>query len=178
MIGGVTLTGEQLEELLSKTSGEIPDELKTGQGKAPWSITFSPTKPVSATFRDGVITFAIYGRRFLQGKNNIESPIQLSASYTIKRTPKGATLTRQGDVVVEFTQLEKLGPSQIALRTVMRRKFEALFKPEFVTEDLQLPGRWADAGILQLAAVSPDQGWLSLGWNLKSADAEKTAAVD
>ena len=179
MIGGVTLTDERLEEILEKSGGEVPDELKTSSDKPPWSITFSSTKPVSATFREGRVRFAIFGRRFSQGGNVVESPIRLSASYSIERTPQGAKLTRQGDVVVEFTRLKRLGPTQIALRTVMRAKFEALFKPEFNTEGIQLPGRWKDAGILKLAHISPQSGWLSVGWILepKHDPAPKTASV-
>lgn len=178
ILGNWTLTDERLVKLLSQF-GDIPEELKTSPDKAPWSITFSATKPVSATFRDGKVEFAIFGRRFEQGSNYIESPIRLSATYRVTRTKEGARLVRDGDVVVKFTRLKRLGPTQIALRTVMRAKFEALFKPEFETKGLELPGRWEKAGDLHLEELVANQGWLALSWTMKAKPAaSQTASAD
>ncbi len=173
MIGGVTLTDERLVEILQRAKLEIPEELKTSADKAPWSITFSATKPISASFRNGKVELAVIGRRFRQGSSVVDGPIRLSATYTIERTVEGAKLTREGDVVVKFTRLKRLGPDEIALRTVMRAKFEALFKPEFETTGIKLPGRWKDAGILKLATLEPQDGWLVLDWILQSPGDEQ-----
>ena len=177
ILGGWTLTDERLEKVL-KQFGEVPEELRTSSDKAPWSITFSATRPVSAVFRGNKVEFAIAGRRFEQGNNYVETPIRLSATYRVERTDRGAHLVREGDVVVQFTRLKKLGPTQIALRTVMRAKFEALFKPEFTTEGLQLPGRWEKAGKLDLQELVADRGWLALSWTLPpKTDATQAAGV-
>ena len=46
----------------------------------------------------------------------------------------------------------------------MREKFEALFKPEFDTKGIALPGRWEKAGKLHLEHLAAQNGWLSLTW--------------
>src|SRR5687768_16365415 len=75
-------------------------------------------------------------------------------------------LTRQGEVDVKFLQRERLGALQITFKTFMTRKFEALFKPEFVSEGVVLKGRLARAGRLQVQEINSDQGWLAIGWQL------------
>jgi hypothetical protein len=165
MLGGVTLTDKRLVEILEKNGREIPEELQLSDDKDAWSITFSPTDPVQATFLDNTIRFAIRGRRFTAGENTVNKLMELSAVYKMEKTPAGAHLVRQGDVVVEYVGL-KDGPGleEIAVRTVMRNKFEALFAPEFNTTGLVPEGRWAKIGTLHLEHASAQTGWLSLAW--------------
>ncbi len=178
LLGGVTLTDERLEKILEDTTGNVPDELKVDQGKEPWSITFSSTDPVSAEFSDAMIRFAIRGRRFTLGEQRFSDTLEMSAVYQLAKTPEGAHLTHQGDVSVDFINVTgTLSPKQIALRTVMRRKFEALFEPEFQTDGLTLPGRWKVAGKLQLTQMLSKERWLTLGWLKPTVTGPQTAQV-
>jgi hypothetical protein len=170
MIGGVTLTDERVAQLVKDLTGNVPDELVISPDKEPWSITFSATDPVSTQFTDKTVRFAIRGRRFTQGDNVIQSTIELSATYSLERTPAGVRLTRQGDVNVDYVlQRGTLSPAQIALRTLMRRKFESLFTPEITTEGLKLPGRWEKAGRLKLRQMDVSSGWVVLAWGIPAA---------
>jgi hypothetical protein len=178
LLGGITLTDERLEKILEDTTGNVPEELKVDQDKEPWSITFSSTDPVSAKFTDGMIRFAIRGRRFTLGDQAFSDTLEMSAVYQLAKTPEGAQITRQGDVSVEFIGVRgTLSPKQIALRTVMRRKFEAVFEPEFRTDGLTLPGRWKSAGKLHLNQMVSDARWLTLGWEKPLATGPQTAQV-
>ncbi len=174
LIGGVTLTDERLVEILKNADVEIPEELRITPDKPSWSIRFASRKPVSAVFRDGKIQIAILGQRFQQGDTVTTRPIKLSATYTIEWKEGSVRLVRQGNVSVDFVGLKQLGAEEIALRQVMRRKFEALFKPEFQSKkDLKLPGRWSDAGTLRIVRLDPSDGWLSLDWVLQSPQADE-----
>lgn len=165
MLGGITLTDEKLVEILKKNGREIPEELQLSNDKDSWSITFSANDPVHATFSDNTIRFAIRGRRFTAGSNTVSKLMELSAVYQLEKTPAGAHLVRQGDVVVEYVGLkDRPGLEEIAVRTVMRRKFEALFAPEFNTTGLVPEGRWAKIGTLHLEQAAALNGWLSLAW--------------
>ncbi len=46
----------------------------------------------------------------------------------------------------------------------MRKKFEALFAPEFNTTGIVPAGRWEKIGKLHLEHVAAQHGWLSLAW--------------
>lgn len=167
ILGGVTLTDERLEKIIrDDLKGEVPDELKITPDKDPWSITFTNEVPVRAVFGEGTVSLAIRGRRFTRGDQGINEPIEISALYKIEKTETGTKLTRQGDVAVKFLNRERLGAPQIAFKTFLTRKFEAMFKPEIASEGIVLSGQLAKAGTLRIQEITTGNGWAVLGWNL------------
>jgi hypothetical protein len=167
IIGGITLTDERLEQIIrDDLKGEVPEELKITPDKDPWSITFTDEAPVRAIFGEGTVNLAIRGRRFTRGDQAINEPIEISALYKIEKTDTGSKLTRQGEVLVKFLQRERLGAPQIAFKTFLTRKFEALYKPEIVSEGIALKGQLAKAGKLRIQEITTGKGWVVLGWNL------------
>ncbi len=165
LIGGFTLTDKRIVKIIEDSSGKVPDELKIDGDKEPWSITFSPVQPVSAVFSGNTLRFAIRGRRFRLGDRVIRKRIEMSAVYKLEKTPTGARLTRQGDVSVEYLGVRgNLGAKNVARRAIMRRKFEAIFAKQFITDGIKLPGRWEKAGKLHLQRLVSAKGWLSLDW--------------
>jgi len=168
-IGGFTLTDEKLEQVMQELGAEIPEELRTEGKQKSWSITFSSNQPVSLKVLDGKITLAIRGRQFTDGERVIRDTIQISATYAIQKTESGRVLVREGDVAVDFVGRTRLTAAQIAARTVMRRKFSALFNEEINGSGFKLPGRWEGAGVMQISQLMAEKGWLLLGWKLSEA---------
>lgn len=165
MIGGLTLTDKKLVEMLEKNKIGVPDALKLSDDKEPWAITFTANDPVNAVFTDNTLRFAIRGRRFKLGDRVVSKTLEMSAVYSLQKTPDGARLVRQGDVSVDYVdQRGQLSSEQVVVRTVMREKFDALFRPEFDTKGIALPGRWKKAGKLHLEHLATQDGWLSLAW--------------
>ncbi len=176
MLAGVTLTDERLEKIIREDlKAEVPEELQITPEKDPWSITFADEVPVRAMFAGGGLSMAIRGRRFTRGDQGISEPIEISAKYTIEKTASGSKLTRQGEVEVKFLERERLSAQQVAFKTFMTRKFNALFKPEFVSEGIVLQGRLEKAGKLQVQEITTDKGWLAIGWQLAGAAAPAAA---
>ncbi|MGV3604948.1 MAG: hypothetical protein ACO1RA_00965 [Planctomycetaceae bacterium] len=178
ILGGMLLTDERLVQIIrDELKAEVPEELQITPEKDPWSITFAREAPVRATFSGGLVRIAIRGRRFSRGDQAINELAEISATYKVEPTATGSKLVRQGDVEVLFVGRDKLGAQQIAFRTFLRRKFEAMFKPEFVSEGLQLKGRLEKAGKLLLSDVQSEAGWISLGWKLAAKPAPAPAAT-
>ncbi len=165
MLGGVRLTDKRLVELLEKNTGEVPEAVQLSDDKEPWAITFSSREPVSATFTENTLRFAIRGRLFELGERVVRKELEMSAVYKLEKTPEGAHLTRQGDVSVEYLGATGQLPAEaIIVRTVMRQKFEGIFAAEFETTGIQLPGRWENGGMLHLEQMVANNGWLNLAW--------------
>lgn len=182
-VGGMTLTDEKLAELLQEMAGEVPEELKIGEDKDPWSITFATEHPVQVTFTDKNLTVVVNGRRFTRGEGNsrreIRDPARIVATYTVAKTASGGKLTRQGEVEVEYTNLKgSQSATQIAFKTFLRRKFDSLFKAEIASEGIQLKGRWENAGKLLVQDIQLSPGWIVLGWNLAGKTEAKVASND
>jgi hypothetical protein len=177
MLGGVTLTDKKLVELLEQNQREVPEELRLSNDKEPWSITFSANDPVNAVFADDTVRFAIRGRRFELGDTVVTNTLEMSAVYRLEQTPEGAHVIRQGDVSVDYIdQRGQLRLDQIAVRTVMRKKFEALFAPEFNSTGIVPTGKWEKVGKLHLEHIAAQNGWLSLAW-LQTQVAPKDARL-
>ena len=168
VLGGYTLTDERLVQFLQDTDREIPEELQIDENKDPWSIMFSSSQPVRVEFRDQSIKIEIRGRRFTRGEQRVNEEMKISATYVIERTDAGARFVRQGDVQAEYVRQGFENAPKIAIKTLMRTKFDALFKPEFAGDGLQLPGNWGKSGPLQLGQFVSNDGWLVAGWNLAS----------
>jgi hypothetical protein len=177
VLGGFTLTDVRLAELVKELRGEVPEELQITEDKEPWSITFAEDRPFSVQFTDNTCTLAIHGRRFTRGEQIIPYDMLISAKYRLEQAGNGSKLTRDGDVVAEYVN----GPRQqslqlVTFRTIIRKKFEALFRPEIASDGLKLPGRWESAGKLTLKQLAADKGWLTLGWEQPEA-APRTASL-
>jgi hypothetical protein len=168
LLAGRLLTDERLVELIrDELKSEVPDELKITEDKDPWTITFARETPVRARFEGNRVFLAIRGDRFTRAEQVISEPIEISATYDVKITDQGtARLVRDGEVQVNFLKRDRLSAAQVGFRTFLRRKFEAMFKEEFVGEGLKLKGRWEKAGTLRLELLDANNHWINLGWNL------------
>ncbi len=165
LIGGKTLTSEELADTLREINGEVPEGLADDDEPA-WSVTFSRNLPIQVTFDGHLIRLVIRGRKFTRGDTVVQSEMEISATYKVEKTKTGAKLTRQGEVTAEYTKKGFQRPEKIAIKTVMRKKFTALLKESRSFEGLELPGRWESAGKLSLGQMSCDKQWLVLGWTL------------
>ena len=177
LIGGRTITDEQLVKMLSDAGAEIPQELEIGPDNDPWSISFSPVQPIRAEFKDGQVRVGIRGRRFTRGEQVIRENIEISATYSLRRGGGGIRLSREGDVEVEYLGLDSLSIAQVAMKTFLRKKFDAVFEPDIASDGLVLPGQWEKAGALTLAELSAMNHWLVLGWQAPD-DSMRTARTN
>jgi len=58
----------------------------------------------------------------------------------------------------------RLSTKDVTLKTLLQRKFGRMFEPEIKSEGLVLPGKWRDAGRLDLKQLQSGGGWLVLAW--------------
>jgi hypothetical protein len=196
VLGGYEMTDLRLEKLYrDDLKAEVPEDLRVtlpdgtlDLDKDPWSITFASVLPLRAKFQDGGLWIAIRADGFARGegptpgkyKPSLRELIEISAAYKIERTDKGATLKRDGDVVVSFPDAKpgERSAARVGASAFLKVKFRNLFKEEFVGEGLKMKGEWADVGTLPLKDLKSDQAWLTLGWVLPppAAAAPATAA--
>jgi hypothetical protein len=177
-LGGVTLTDEQIADMMLDLTGKVPDDLVVTEDSEPWSITFAQSHPVDARFGDNRVTIVLNGDRLTRGKDGgTDKPVRISATYDVQKTPQGARLVRDGDVQVELLNQPQTGARNTILRSFIRTKFRALFKEEIDRKGIQLGGRWEKAGELQLDHLNFGNTWVALGWNLVPIAAPAQVAV-
>ena len=173
LMGGKTLTDEQLKEQILKMRGELPEELQNDEDEEPWSITFARFKPVTVAFDDNELEVTIRGQKYTSGEREFRA-MNVTARYTLELTPTGSKMVRKGDLKIEppdfAMKKRQLSASEISLKTILEKKFAKLFKEEVVSDGLELPGNWEKAGKLQPTQLASENGWLTVGWKMPSKD--------
>ncbi len=176
-LGGRQLTKDKLAELFKEFDQELPPELANApaeEGEEPeeddWAVDFASQSPFAATFDGQRIIFTVLAKRFAGRGTVSRHPTKVTATYDIApgniaagQPPK---LIRDGEVQTEFVTRKRLGPADFAVRAKIKRRFEQIFKPEIVFDDIELPERMASAGPLRLISLNANNGWLTLGWSL------------
>ncbi|MFW6170853.1 MAG: hypothetical protein ACODAD_10220 [Planctomycetota bacterium] len=165
VLAGLRVTDKYLVELLKENGLPVPSAVRLSKDKEPWAITFSTREPLRASFTDDKVRLAIRGGHFELGNRVVDKELEMSAVYKFEKTPRGALLTREGDVAVDYVYADgRLSTEEIVVRTVMRQKFEAIFAPEFETTGIKMAGEWGGEGMLRLETLIPRGHWLNLAW--------------
>lgn len=177
LIGGVKLTDEGLVERIEESGREVPEELKIRDDTDPWSITFAQSQPVSVRFDRETIVIKVRGTQFTRGSNTVNREMEISAMYRIVREGDDLKLTRDGEVVAAYVKEGAESFGDIAVKTLMRTKFSALFKEEFASDGIPLPGPLEGKAELRLETLVSGQGWAVIGWNMADVEPDGEVAV-
>lgn len=160
VLGNFTLTDARLVELMKENKLEVPDELQPAPGKEAWSITFAASHPVRVHFAGQRLAIGIRGKRFTRGDQKLNRTIEISGTYRFEVTPTGPRLFREGDVNIDLG-VRSLGVQQLAMKTFMQRKFDAMFRKEIDASKAQLPEQVRQLK-LQFREMHANDGWLSV----------------
>ncbi len=165
LLGGVSLSDEQLQGFLDELLGEVPEAFRISAEDEPWSITFAAERPLHVRFDDQGFTVALRATQFRRGDQTVRENIEVAATYALEQTSRGARVTRQGDIDIRFAGRPQMRVGDVAVQTFLRRNFSELFREQFDSEGLELPGRWQEAGQLILETLDSRNGWLAIAWN-------------
>jgi len=168
-LAGVTVEAERLREQVGELLGYVPEALKDNEGAAPWSITFSKTRPISIEFSEGRFELTIRGHRYGRGGDSYPA-MNVTAVYALSVSDRGSIkAVRQGPLQVFPPGFAADGSQQLstreqALRNLLQRRFEQIFVEEIVGGGMILPSRAAKQSQLTLTDLASTDGWLSLAW--------------
>jgi len=173
LVGGERMTDEDLRKRVIELRGSLPVELQYDEEEEPWSITLAQRRPISVRFEEDAVTVVIRGQEFTSGGREFRA-MNVGATYKMQLVPGGSKFVRQGDIVIEppnfNPETDRLSASQVALREILQRKFDELFKPEFTSDGLELGDQWKKVGKLRPVELSAADGWLSISWMLPAKD--------
>jgi len=166
MLSGVTLKEADVQKQAIDALGRLPEALKSEEDRDPWSITFAKSRPVTVKFTEGGLQITVRGQRYTSGDRDFRA-MNVTADYKIEGSGATTKLVRQGDLQImppNFAPGQRLSTQQVTLKTLLQRKFGKLFAAETKTEGLVLPGRWRDAGRLDVKQIKSSGGWLVAAW--------------
>jgi hypothetical protein len=166
LLGGLTLKEKELQDKVIEWRGKLPEQLKSDADKDPWSITFAKSRPVTVKFTDEGVQIIIRGQRYTSGERDFRA-MNVTADYKIKPSGASFKMVRDAELHIvppNFAAGKTLSGPQVALKTLLQKKFGKLFEPEVKLETLTLSGRWEEAGPLDLKQLQSSGGWLVMAW--------------
>lgn len=171
MFSGRTLHDWEIRNEIIRRQGSLPKEMQDDDDRDPWSITFDDDQPIHFQIDDGGFHMLIRFNRFTSGDRKLRH-VNLSADYKAKKDGTRLVFERQGDIVVKRDgekENERIPIGEVALRSILRKKFAKMFKERVEGEGLKLPGRYESLGKLPVGNYRLDDGWAVIGWNLPGA---------
>jgi hypothetical protein len=190
MLAGRTLTGGEIDELLTLTgrprpantvqaTAEGPDEQEEGnegagepmaaeESEGSFEIDFSTFRPIICELRDQTIRIGLRGTRFKQGERELKRALEITSTYQPALTEQGEVLLlRAGDVAVDFPGARRLTVQQVAVRRSIQRAFAGRFPETLLDRPLAAPANWQSPAvrgrIFKPALIDARDGWLSIG---------------
>lgn len=167
LLGGVTLKEEDVQKQAIELLGELPEQLKSEEDRDPWSITFAKVRPVTVKFFDDGFQVTVRGQRYTSGEREFQA-MNVTADYKIAIDGNGSKAVRQGDLHIVPPRFvagqTRLSTKEVTLKTLLQRKFGKMFEPEIKSDGLVLPGKWREAGRLDLKQLQSSGGWLVAAW--------------
>jgi hypothetical protein len=169
MLGGRTLTREEVEQGAIDTFGSLPPSMKQDQEEdsAPWAIEFAGEDPVTMAFDNDEAVITIRGQHYKSGGRTFQA-MTVSARYKLVSTPNGMRADRQGELSVYPPAVgpgKAMGVREKVVEKMLRKRFNKIFEPQVVFHGLKLPGNFAKLGSLVAHNFKADGGWLLVAWD-------------
>jgi hypothetical protein len=178
-----TLLKEKLYDLVLEVTRDPDraDEMTSGEGE--WSMKFAHLQPLSVNFADDGIKIAFRGAEFYKDKNAPPyEAMNVSAEYKFEKTPAGYKATR-GELEILPPRFaagkgKQLSAGESGAIPVLRKRFQKMFAPEILIENMEVYGKWSNVGKLQPVRLISENGWLTIAWKRLPPDkpVEKSVA--
>ena len=115
---------------------------------------------------------SIRGRKFEQGDQKVDEPIEISANYRLRgNNSKQLEAKRIGDLDIVFVNSPgRLKTRQLAYKTALKKRMELLFRRKISIDELPSTQITQQLRSLMLDSVEATRGWLALAFDLSNVD--------
>jgi hypothetical protein len=162
IMSGRVLRSSDMDQTIAQF-GELAKTIQRKEEDGPWAITMDSFQPVEVHLDDSLIRFRIRTLRLEGPDEPLEQSALIEAAYRVQLEDGSVQLHREGDINVEFSGKQQRGGRASALRTVLRNKFEQLFRPQLFDAPIQWSDRLPDLlKDLKLASLAINDGWMQI----------------
>ena len=174
---GKTFSNKQIAEKIVEIFGADPEGLGPKTEGDEFSIVFDTVQPIRFIFRENRLGVAISGKRFRQGKKNIDTALVISVNFKIVRKDGKLFLKQDGEARVDYGTPRKKNARNTAFKNTLAQLINDEDRDELNQElpnDL-IPARdfeFDNRGIiknLKLVQFSISEGWLQVGWDYRDS---------
>lgn len=152
------LKSQNLDNYVRQFSDEVPEDILAEADGPQWQVYFRDYQPVVLDFDDGRVSITLATTKLL-GAKEVQKPAEVTAVYTPEFGDGTVTLRREGDLLID---IDDTGTAVTALKSVIRKKFESIFKGTIDLPIGKLQERFPKLAGLELVAIDLDDGWMQI----------------
>jgi hypothetical protein len=156
-LAGRVLKSDHLDDLAEQIIGEAPEELEREAESEDWMIRMESDRPIDISLSGGRIQLTIKMREIAGKQGQIKQSSSASVTYVPLWGDGKVILQREGEIETNFG---RGGFKDSAMRSVLRRKFEEIFKPEIEIDFGKLAEEYPRLAELQVQELQVDQQWI------------------
>lgn len=169
-LAGTEMTRERMKQIVLDMTGKLPKEMTEDADQEPWTILFADADPVTVSFDGNKASVVIRIASYLYRDSELPA-MNVTAHYNLKLDNGKMTAVRDGDLDIsppgfDRTKGDKLSSKQTVVRRLLSKQFGKIFKPDYKSDGLELPGRWSKLGKLPWGELKTDGTWLVAGWKM------------
>ena len=174
---GKTFSNKEIAEKIVEIFGAAPEGLGPETESDEFSIVFDTVQPIRFIFRENRLGVAISGKRFRQGKKNIDTALVISMNFKIVRKDGKLFLKQDGEASVDYGTPRRKNARNTAFKNTLAQLINDEDRDELNQElpnDL-IPAEdfeFDNQGIvenLKLVQFSISEGWLQVGWDYRDS---------
>jgi len=180
VLAGETFTTKRIQQIAATLGIELPEralEKKTESGEDSaeeneesdddFEVDFDRLRPVFVEADGQALRIGIRGTRFRHGDNELDTAMQVSATYRPVSSGDGTMwFVRDEEVELTFPGTSRLTFRQTAIKGNIQRGFEKSFPKELLRRSFPMPSSVAMptlAGkVLQVSAIDLTDGWITV----------------
>ncbi len=160
VLAGRVIRSEEMDRYVGQF-GELAKGIRRKPDENAWSITLQSFQPVDVQFEDGKVIFRVRTSRIDREDSSLTQLATIKAVYHVELVDNKVQLVREGDLQVDFQGNQQRGTKAVTLRSVLKSKFEELFKPELLERPFDLRERLPDQmRDVQIVSITLDEGWM------------------
>ena len=142
--------------------GRVPEEVRLEAENEDWAITFANFRPVEIELDDNTVAFSLRFSSMSGANGDINGPSKITAKYQPVFEDGHLVLVRQGEVATDFASGGG-GLRNTSLRSVLKKKFDSVFKERIETQDVDLLKSFPNAPRMNVRSLEIDDGWVQVG---------------
>jgi len=171
VLTGMRLNDEMVQRTAFELLGRLPEQLKPGQDKEPFTIVFPQenvaAQPFTVSFADNEVTITLRGQEYFTGDRR-QPGMNVTAVYKFVKAPDVFKAVRQGDLQIYGFGLKpgaRRSVRQEGIYTALQAKFGKIFKPEIKLQGFKFEsGKLAAAGQFVPREIIAENGWFAVGY--------------
>lgn len=170
VLAGRTLTGQQIDRLIGSVKTTTISRATPGSAIDPppekFEIEFASVRPIIFELRDDKIRIGIRGNRFSQDGRDLNSSLEITATYEPVDMDSYKVLRRTGIVEVDFPGSGRINFQQVAQRRSIQKLFNDRFPETLLNQPVILPVLAAiptlSGRVYRASGIDAQNGWLTL----------------